>query len=160
MRLRPPDWRPRIGRSARGNTLIEFALVLPLFMLFVLGTFEFAHLFYVQLTLQSAVREATRVATVGGTLPDPANPGQQLSRAQSIVARVQAAAPGLDVVPGDVTILGPGGAGDPGGPGDLVTIRVEYDIPILTPIVGAMFPGGSHRVSMSMITKNEPWPEN
>ena len=132
--------------------MIEFAFVLPVLLLLLLGTFEFGHLFYVQLTLESAVREASRLALTGGSLPG-------YSRAESIVERIRQVAPGLEVQPGQVTIIGPGGAGDPGGPGDTVTIRVDYDVEMLTPIVGALFHDGRQHFSVSFITRNEPFPD-
>lgn len=141
-----------LAGASKGNSMIEFAFVMPVLMLLLLGTFEFGHLFYVQLTLESAVREATRLALTGGTIPG-------LSRAESIVERIRQVAPGLDVQPGQVAIIGPGGAGDPGGPGDLVTIRVDYDIEMLTPIVGALFPDHRQHFSISFISRNEPFPD-
>src|ERR1017187_5492312 len=49
-----------IGHSARGTTLVEFAFVLPMFVLLLFAVADFARLFYIEMTLQNAVREAGR----------------------------------------------------------------------------------------------------
>jgi hypothetical protein len=138
--------------------MIEMAFILPVLLLLVVGTFEFGRLFFMQLTLQNAVREASRFTVTGNVLEDPDNPGTPLTRTQSIVYRISQVAPGFNVQPGQVTIVGPGGSGDPGGPGDVVTIRVDYDVELLTPLIAPLFPGGVHHVRISMIAKNEPFP--
>lgn len=149
----------RRGRRRRegGASLVEFAFVLPLLLLLVFGMFEFGRVFYIQLTLQSAVREASRLTITGETLAD--GQGGTLSRTESIIQRVNDSAPGLGLQPGNITISGPGGAGDAGGPGDLVTIRIDYDIDLLTPLVAAVFPNGQHHFTIIMISRNEPFPE-
>jgi hypothetical protein len=147
----------RLLASARGNALVEFAFVLPILLGLLVSVFEFGRLFYVRLTLLSAVREASRFTVTGNVLPDPGNPGMFLGRVDSIVATVQRAAPGLAVRAADVTVIGPDGPGDPGGPGDVVTIRVDYDIDLVTPIIRPVFPDGSHHYSVAVMTQNEPF---
>jgi hypothetical protein len=139
--------------------MVELGFVLPIFLVLTMGIFEFGRLYYIELTLQTAVREASRFTITGAVLPDPDNPGEFLSRIDSIVLKVAQAAPGLGVDPTHVTITGPDGPGDPGGPGDLVTIQLDYDIDPVTPIVGSMFPGGVYHVSISLISRNELFPE-
>jgi len=143
----------------RGQSMIEFALIFPLFMLLVCGVFDFGRLFYTQLTLQSAVREASRLTVTGNLLPDPESPGDYLNRIDSIIQMVHNMAPGFQFEENGIEIIGPGGAGDPGGPGDLVTIRVTYSVDLLTPLVKPFFTGGKHTFTISMISKNEPFPD-
>jgi Flp pilus assembly protein TadG len=45
-------------RSRRGQTVVEFALVLPLFLFLFLAIFDFGRLFAAALTVESAAREA------------------------------------------------------------------------------------------------------
>ena len=49
-------------RSISGTTAVEFALVLPLFMAFVMGVIEFGRVFWVQSSLQHAVEQTARSA--------------------------------------------------------------------------------------------------
>lgn len=147
----------RRARRHRGTTMIEFTFVLLMMLGLIFAIMDFGHLFYVELMLHNAVREASRFTLTGNSLPDPNNPGQSLGRVESIVARLQEVAPTLTVDPSDVTVIGPSGPGDPGGPGDLVTIRIDYDIPLLTPIVRGLFPDGVHHYSVSIVARNEPF---
>ncbi|MBM3320768.1 MAG: pilus assembly protein [Candidatus Eisenbacteria bacterium] len=155
MRRRPLRMRTT---GARGSSLIEFSLILPLLLLLFFGAFDFGRILYIQLTLQSAVREASRLTVTGNVLPDPEHPETYLGRVESIIHRIQTVAPGLHVTPDQISITGPGGAGDPGGPGDLVTIRVDYEIEILTPLVRPVFPEGVYPCAVTMISRNEPFP--
>lgn len=66
----PRLWRRRDGQ--RGQGLVEFALLVPVFMLLLLGMLEFGFLFDHTLTIQYASREGARVGSAlvngGGTL--------------------------------------------------------------------------------------------
>ena len=51
----------RLNRmSARGQTIVEFALVLPIFLLIVFGIFDFGRIVFLQSQLENAVREGVR----------------------------------------------------------------------------------------------------
>ncbi len=60
------------GRGARGQGLVEFAMLVPIFMLLLLGMLEFGFAFDQNLTLEYATREGARVGSAlangGGTL--------------------------------------------------------------------------------------------
>lgn len=62
IRMRPIG-RPR-RRPGRGQTLVEFALVLPVFMLLLFGLIDMGRYVYLNSTLSQAAREAARVAAV------------------------------------------------------------------------------------------------
>jgi Flp pilus assembly protein TadG len=51
--------------------MVEFALVLPILLLLVLGIIQFGILFNHYVTLTDAVRAGARQAAVSRTLPDP-----------------------------------------------------------------------------------------
>lgn len=60
-----PDHRPsRPGRAARGVISVELALVLGIFLLFVVGTMEAARLVFVVNTAQDVTRRAARAAAL------------------------------------------------------------------------------------------------
>lgn len=50
----------------RGQSLVEFAIVLPLFMFMLIGIFDFGRVVWSTNTLQAAAREAARFAIVHG----------------------------------------------------------------------------------------------
>ena len=65
-------YRPIVLRSARtnatrGQTLVEFALVLPLFILLLLGVVEFSFMFNATLGINFASRNASLVAAESGS---------------------------------------------------------------------------------------------
>jgi Flp pilus assembly protein TadG len=66
-----------------------------MFLLVFFAVFDFARLFYAEMTLQNAVRQAGRYAVTGNHLPDPQHAGQNLSRLNSIIQVAQQAAGGL-----------------------------------------------------------------
>jgi hypothetical protein len=58
--------RLRQNRSRRGTTVVETALVLPVFLLFVLGLIELGHAQMVKNVLRCACREAARMGSTEG----------------------------------------------------------------------------------------------
>jgi Flp pilus assembly protein TadG len=54
-------------RDERGSTLIEFALVAPALLVFVLGSFDLGYRAYIQSVLQNAVQKAARDNTLEGS---------------------------------------------------------------------------------------------
>jgi hypothetical protein len=60
----------RAGKKTRGQTMVEFALILPVLLMTMYGVMEFGRLLFIYITTTSAAREATRYASavedVGG----------------------------------------------------------------------------------------------
>lgn len=54
-------------RNQKGQSLVEFAIILPLILLIVMGIAQFGLLFNSYLTIQNATREGARTGVVGGT---------------------------------------------------------------------------------------------
>src|SRR5450759_2456703 len=55
---------PRVDTVSRGQSLVEFALVLPLLLLILLGIIQFGFIFNTQVTITNAAREGARAATI------------------------------------------------------------------------------------------------
>jgi Flp pilus assembly protein TadG len=58
-------------RNQQGQSMTEFALVLPILALLLFGVIQFGITFNQYLTLTDAVRAGARKAAVGRRLPDP-----------------------------------------------------------------------------------------
>jgi Flp pilus assembly protein TadG len=58
--------RDRSAAPQRGQALVEFALVFPIFFLLLMGMIEFAFLFNAELSLNYATRDAALVAAEAG----------------------------------------------------------------------------------------------
>src|SRR5579862_1512890 len=57
----------RLARAREGVEAIEFAIVLPVLLLFLLGCIEFGRLFWTQSELQYAAEAAARAITISCT---------------------------------------------------------------------------------------------
>lgn len=130
----------RIGRSAganeeRGATLVEFAIVLPLLVVLLLGIAEFGWAVAQQLDLRSRSREVLRVLVVDGT-----------------VAEVQDRACGDDVVKAaNITAITRGGVNDPKGE---ATVTMTANIEQITGFFGWAW-GGATTISTNVVGRNE-----
>lgn len=145
------------GGATRGTSLLEFALVAPMVFLLLFAVFDYTRLFYVEMTLQNAVRTAGRYGVTGNHLADPNHPGQNLSRVSSMIQIAQRAALGLDVANMQISSTG-GGKGSAGGPQDTFTITLTTNLKLLTPIVGRFFNNGAYTFTVAVSFKNEAFP--
>ncbi|MGE5226950.1 MAG: TadE/TadG family type IV pilus assembly protein, partial [Planctomycetaceae bacterium] len=102
---------------------VEFALVLPLVLVVVLGLVQVGLVARDRLLVEAAARAGARAAAVG---PDEA----------AIADTAIAAAPGLDPALASVSVVRTGGRGDP------VTVSVVYDDPVRVPLVGWLVGAG------------------
>jgi Flp pilus assembly protein TadG len=136
--------------------MMEFILVAPLYFLLTFAVIDFGRMFFVQMSVQQAIQEAARYASTGNHLPDPNNPGRNLSRVNSIVAEVQQAAIGANVTSVQISSLA-GGAGSAGGPSDTVTVSVTTNLQLMTPMVASFFPNGIYTFTSSATVQNEPF---
>lgn len=60
----------RLRRNQRGNTIVEFALTAPLFLIVVFGILDFSWQYYAKIELQGVVNDAARQATLEGNALD------------------------------------------------------------------------------------------
>jgi Flp pilus assembly protein TadG len=157
------QWKLVRLRSRRGQQLVEFAFVAPILFLMIFGIIDFGRLFFTQMTLQNALRQAGRFAVTGNKLPDPSNPANMLSRVDSIIATARSAATGLEISNIQISSAqgGTTGAGRAGGPGDMITISLAYDLPLITPLIGKFFGfDNTYHFTVRTTFRNEPFPPN
>jgi Flp pilus assembly protein TadG len=64
-----------LARPKRGQAMIEFALILPIFLLVVFGTLDLGRIVFLKAELENAVREGARVGLVSESfnVPDVRN---------------------------------------------------------------------------------------
>lgn len=98
----------RRRRRSRGQALVEFALVVPWFLLLLFGIIEAGRFIFYYESLSHATREGARYAIVNGanTLGCPSGPAAPGSSpcdttGANVIARVRNAAPG---VPDAITV--------------------------------------------------------
>ena len=91
------DFRARaqhLARPRRGQSMVEFALILPIILLIVFGTIDIGRIVFLKAQLENAVREGARVGRV--TQPFNAAPVRARIQAQTGLtnATVVASCPG------------------------------------------------------------------
>jgi len=119
------------GERHRGQALVEFAIVLPVFFLLVAGMFDFGLGIYSDLTLVNAAREGARLGAI-----DPGN-------TTAIEERVRAMADNLDPAKLDVEIVCERASGSLFAactnpqwlPGDATRVTVRYDYTAFFPLL-------------------------
>lgn len=94
---------PAIHNKDHGAVAVEFALVLPVFILLVFGIVEFGRAFNIQVSLSEAARESARYAAIHAS-----EAGFNVSAAQNAGV---AAAPTVPLVASDVVISYSSGSG-------------------------------------------------
>jgi len=143
-------------RSRSGQSLVEFALVAPLFFLLVFGITDFGRLFFTQETLQFALREAGRYAVTGQHKADPNKAGSNLSRVASIIAVAKEKAIGIDV--SNVVVSSGGVNNFAGNPGDTVVVSLTTNLRLITPMIGRFFgPSQTYTFTVQTTFRNEPF---
>jgi Flp pilus assembly protein TadG len=148
------------SRDDSGASLVEAAILTPLLVLLTFGIVDFATLFYVHLSLENGVSQATRYAVTGNLMDDPDTPGQQMSRSGTIKAAMRQATPTL-TIPDEAfafSHLPAGGSnwvGGTGGPGDIQRVTVTYSWSLLTPLVRPFFQNGKVTLRVDSTMKNE-----
>jgi Flp pilus assembly protein TadG len=92
------------GRRSRGAVLIEFALVLPVFLLLLLGAIDWGWYFVLRETAVNAVREGARIGSVQNS-PAAATQAAQIA-VTSYLSRTRLQAHPAAVSLGTVTVAG------------------------------------------------------
>jgi Flp pilus assembly protein TadG len=124
MRTRPEEGAPRAGGpSDHGSATVEFALVLPLVFVVVLGLVQVGLVVRDRLLVEAAARTGARAAAIQD---DP----------DAISQAAMAAAPGLDPARAQVSVARAGSRGDP------VTVHIAYDDPFRVPLVAWLLGSG------------------
>jgi Flp pilus assembly protein TadG len=99
-------------KSEKGQSLVEFALILPIFLLLLFAILDFGRIYFAYLTIDHAGREAARAASIGSTDIEEV----AVSNASSI-----------NLTEDQVTFTTLDGE---------ATITITYPIDFLTPVIG------------------------
>ncbi len=143
----------------RGATIVEFAIIAPLLFLLLFSIFELGVLFWVNLTMQHAVREGARYAITGRVDLDPNPVEEERIRSLAIEERIRRSSLGLydSVSTSPIVVTDPDGnvVGSFGGPGETVVIRLNCAWRLMTPLFRAYFSGGTFHFTVSATMRNE-----
>lgn len=119
--------------AADGQTLAEFALIVPVLLLLFMGILDFGRAIYAYNTLSNAAREGARIAIVDQTVTGGVPVAAQRAADQSTGLGVD---PSTDV---DVAYTKPDGAACPNHSlGCIATVTVRHEFTAITPIIGSI----------------------
>jgi hypothetical protein len=163
MRLPTLPVRGRRRDRSRGQALVEFAFVLPIFLLILMILLDFGRVIYAQYTITQDAREASRIGVVeddAGSLAGSCAPGSPCKIA-AIRSAAQAMSPGVELTPEDIRGDDGTAGGDSNCPfsvspndnfypdgttgGDRVVVNIQVEVPLITPFISNVV-GGSFRV--------------
>lgn len=132
-------------RDERGQALVEFALVLPVAVLLIVGLFDSARAVWLTATLAAATREGTRYAIVhGAQSAAPTGPGASSYTAPSTDTAVEGVVRQYAVGVANMTVSATWPDGD-AKRGSRVTIAATAPF---TPVLSEALLGGGLRVTL------------
>jgi Flp pilus assembly protein TadG len=161
-------------RRSRGQSLVEFALVLPIFILFLFGLIDGGRLVYQHSVLSQAAREGARLASVEaswigsadagcGSANGPTCPASSASMKTDIVTAANRMIAPFAVVPAaDVFVRCDPSGGTPtgtwtgtsctsNGSGNVASVRVAGTFRPITPVISQIVGIVSMSASTSMV---------
>ncbi len=133
-------WCQPKSRNAQGQALVEFAIVIPVLLLIIMGIFDLGWGVYAQNMISNAAAEGARTGII-------------ISKTDAdIRARVQASTPSLANLQTTITPSGPRTYNDFGKP---ITVTVVYTYHPITPVIGQIVTGSGLRLSATAVMKIE-----
>ncbi len=154
------------NKNRRGVTSIEFALIAPVFFLFLIGTTELSLIMLVEHLLENASYNASRTAKTGYT-------AQGMTQMETVMAEINKRIGNLDplidpdnlvitsTAYGDLSAIGQPdeGATSLGTAEEVVVYTISYPWKFFTPLIGDLM-GDSERIitlSSRIVVRNEPY---
>ena len=127
-------------RSSRGQSLVELALIAPVFLILLLTAIDLGRLMYSQITITNAAKEGALVASQGGSWQ--ANAG--CSDTNTVMCGALSEAQGGFVIVEQTRVtLSPAvcdkDAPYPAGGPPTVSVEVSSPFRVVTPIIGSLF---------------------
>jgi PKD repeat protein len=151
-------FRRRGQRRSRGQSLVEFALILPVMLVFLAAALDLGRVFYATISLNNAAREG---AFQAAETPDSFDSTQPCNTATNlVVCRVQLEAKGSSVAidPDDIDVAC-NLTGCPKQGGSTVTVSVTGSFQLITPLLSVVFGGQTIPISSSATAQVAYYPD-
>jgi Flp pilus assembly protein TadG len=150
-------------RRQSGATLVEMAIVMPVFLLVLLALVEFGMMFFVTLTMQYAVREGARYAITGQNNLDPNAASRQ--RYAAVIEKIRDSSFGMYArvapvisVNGDKYTTATYANTMFGAAGSIIVIKLDCSWTVTTPLLGQFFTDGKYKFAVAATMRNEFFP--
>ncbi|HEU5205095.1 MAG TPA: PKD domain-containing protein [Candidatus Limnocylindrales bacterium] len=147
--------RPR----SRGQSVVEFALILPLLLIFLATVLDLGRIYYANISLLNAAREGAFQAS---KTPDSYQAGQPCNtNTNLIVCRIQLESKGsmVEIAAADIAVSC-SKSGCPLESSSTVTVRVDGQFQLITPILGFIFGGQTIDMQSSATQQIEFYPDD
>jgi Flp pilus assembly protein TadG len=147
----------RRKRSERGQSLVEFSFMMPVFLILVFGIIDFGMGLRAYITVAQATREGARYASIGsaaGTFTTGGSGECNGSTTTTVVGRVCGTMNGLDLTRlSSVAVTYPNG----NVPGNTVHVSANYSYRYITPLRALIqfFSGGSLGASIPISSSTD-----
>jgi PKD repeat protein len=139
--------RAHLHTRSRGQSLVEFALILPVFLFLLLSAIDFGRLFFTYIQINNAAREGAAFGAISpadcGGSPCLASSGIATKARQETNAQAQR---GEGTVAVSATCANSAGtalacslATGGGGPGNTITVSVSEPFTFVTPLINGLF---------------------
>jgi Flp pilus assembly protein TadG len=141
--------RAHLRTRSRGQSLVEFGLILPIFLVFLATTLDLGRLAMARVTVTNAAREGAFQASETPTSFDSTQPCPSGAATNKIVCRVQLEAKnsGVTIAPSDIAVSCDT-SGCPAQVPSRVTVTVTGHFTLLTPILSVFF-GNSQNITFT-----------
>lgn len=117
--------------NEKGAAAVEFALLLPILMMIIIGILTFGIIFNSYLQITHAAREGVRWAVLGSSHGE-------------ITSKAKNSAPGIDWGSATIQITGvPAGGADADDQGNEAAVTITYPLPAIIKDLGSGFFGSS-----------------
>ena len=116
----------RLRRTEAGQALVEFTMILPIFLLLLFALVDFGRAFYTWLLITNAAREGARAAAV------QSDAATVQTRIYNSICDNYPSECGLD--PAKLSWTNSGSANIQGARGEAVAIELSYDFDFATPL--------------------------
>lgn len=144
-------------RRQSGTTLVEMAIVAPVFILVLVAIIELSLMFFTTLTMQYAVREGARFAVTGR-----ANESGTGQRYATVIAKIKENSLGMyDRVAPAISVNGTGYTAKTysnsmfGVAGDMIVLRLDCSWQVSTPLLSSFFTDGVYKFQVATTMRNE-----
>jgi Flp pilus assembly protein TadG len=133
------------ARRTRGQSLVEFALILPVLLFLFAAVLDLGRLAFTQIAVNNAAREGAFQAAVTPSSYTAGQPCPSDGKSNVVVCRtiLETRGSSISIAPSDISVqCNPSDCSS--GMGNTVTVRVTTRFQLLTPIIAQFFVGSSN----------------